>query len=153
MDAQKIPLGWPEKRRIGKHDGHRSDDDCWCYQCDISAGEEEFTGCSNETFNAAIDACLAVHLQEKAEWETYKTQLEAWQDAFGTTQLTHALDRLAEAERKADFVLRKPWTCEENAEYRMHVLTVLKKYMPNVGQKSYERIKDCQHEIVNWRAK
>ena len=33
-------------------------------------------------------------------------------------------------------------------EFRMHVLNVLKKRFPHVGEKSYENIKDAQDEIV-----
>lgn len=35
------------------------------------------------------------------EKEEAQIKLEAWQEAFGTTQLTHALARLEEAEKKA----------------------------------------------------
>ncbi len=33
-------------------------------------------------------------------------------------------------------------------EFRMHVLNVLKKRFPHVGEKSYENIKDAQDEII-----
>ena len=46
----------PRKRHEGKHDGHRNDDKYWCYDCNDSADEEEFT--NNWLFNQAIDEIL-----------------------------------------------------------------------------------------------
>lgn len=50
-------------------------------------------------YNQACDDWQAYHDQEMKEKETV---LEAWFAVFGTTQLTHAKDRLDVAERKAD---------------------------------------------------
>ena len=53
----------PEKRAEGKHDGHTNDDRSWCYDCNKSAPEEEFT--NNYLWNAAIDEFVKLNGLEK----------------------------------------------------------------------------------------
>ena len=40
----------PEEKVEGKHDGHVNDDRSWCYTCEVSADENEFT--NNYNWNA-----------------------------------------------------------------------------------------------------
>lgn len=42
----------PKDKIEGKHDGHNNDDRSWCYQCQCSAPEEEFT--ENWNYNRAL---------------------------------------------------------------------------------------------------
>jgi len=41
-----------EELKEGKHDGHRNDDRCWCYECQETGKEKEFT--NNHRYNQAI---------------------------------------------------------------------------------------------------
>jgi len=40
------------RREEGKHDGHNNDDRLWCYDCNCSVPEEEFT--NNWLYNQAL---------------------------------------------------------------------------------------------------
>jgi len=50
----------------------------------------------------SLDEIYAYIARLEAEKSTLEAQLQAWFAVFGTTQLTHAKDRLDVAERKAD---------------------------------------------------
>lgn len=47
----------PEKKHEGKHDGHENDARSWCYSCNESAQEEEFT--DHYAWNACRQAILS----------------------------------------------------------------------------------------------
>lgn len=51
---------------------------------------------------AAIEAAMLIGASVIMERDEAGIQLQAWQEAFGTNQLTHALARLETAERKAN---------------------------------------------------
>lgn len=60
-----------------------------------------------EGYNAAIDACKKAWEQERHEADELRCQLDAWQNIFGTTQLTHAQARLECAEKASDSLFQE----------------------------------------------
>lgn len=52
--------------------------------------------------NAIVLPCPACSMSDTPPVNEAQVQLEAWQKAFGTTQLTHALARLEKAERQSE---------------------------------------------------
>ena len=93
--------------------------------CPCCAGKSEIIGCGRGLLHRTYMIwCLTCRVQTR--WYTdIKECIETWNTRSPIANNGVSLE-----------------------EFRMHVLNVLKKRFPHVGEKSYENIKDAQDEIL-----
>lgn len=117
------------------HKGVPDDEKCSCPKFNLGDGYEQDGNPIviskspqwTDSMKQALDNCENLYQKMLDKYEhlpqpknDYKTQLEAWQEAFGTTQLTHALDRLESAERLAK--PKNDWDVEAVAKFIFKLL-------------------------------